>query len=178
VARLCGLATGKSLRSLEENLCAHASTSAAIGGGAENICWPRVFLAVTQSEQSTVILPAIRRSRRWRKRDAFFDAIERGFAWQARITTPIAGLTGFYTLIWLDLWSRFLFASYWWMHAMIITWLIFTVMLILHRLLYPRAQVDPEATFRLIEKLYLFLLTLSATTVFSAAGVHGLLILE
>ena len=134
---------------------------------------------------TTVILPAIRRFKTPEERVALFDAIERGFAWQARITTLIAGLTGFYMLIRLDLWSRFLFASYWWMHAMIITWLIFTVMLfvaeplILHRWLHVRAQVDPEATFRLIEKLHLFLLTLSAITVFGAtAGAHGLLIFE
>ena len=134
---------------------------------------------------TTVILPAIRRFKTPEERVAFFAAIERGFAWQARITTLIAGLTGFYMLIRLDLWSRFLFASYWWMHAMIITWLIFTVMLfvaeplILHRWLHARAQVDPEATFRLIEKLHLFLLTLSAITVFGAtAGAHGLLIFE
>jgi uncharacterized membrane protein len=134
---------------------------------------------------TTVILPAIRRFKVPEERPAFFDAIESRFAWQARITTLIAGLTGFYMVIRLDLWRRFLFGGYWWMHAMVITWLIFIVMLfiaeplVLHRWLHARAKVDPEATFRLVERLHLFLLALSSITVFGAvAGSHGLLFFE
>jgi len=106
---------------------------------------------------TTVLLPAVRRFKSPEERLTFFDAIERRFAWQARITTLLAGLTGLYMLIRLDLWGRFLSVNYWWMHAMIIVWLIFTLMLfvaeplILHRWLHSRAKTDPEATFALIE---------------------------
>jgi uncharacterized membrane protein len=130
---------------------------------------------------TTVLLPAVRRLKSPDERVTFFDAIERRFAWQARITTLLAGFTGFYMLIRLDLWGRFLLAAYWWMHAMIILWLIFTTMLfvaepmILHRWFDERAKADPEGTFALIEWLHRILLALSLTTVLGAvAGSHGL----
>ena len=59
----------------------------------------------------------------------FFDQIEQRFAWQARISTAIAGLTGFYMLYRFDLWDFFRYTAYWWMHAMVAVWLLFTLML-------------------------------------------------
>jgi len=41
----------------------------------------------------------------------------------------VAGLTGFYMIIRLDLWGGFLSAAYWWMDAMVALWLLFTLML-------------------------------------------------
>jgi hypothetical protein len=71
------------------------------------------------------------------------------------------------------------------MHAMVVVWLIFTVMLfiaeplVLHSWLHARAKVDPEATFRLVEKLHLFLLASSTITIIGAvAGAHGLLVFQ
>lgn len=69
---------------------------------------------------TTTLLAAVRRFKAPEERLAFFNAIEQRFARQARITTLLAGLTGFFMVIRLNLWSRFLFAGYWWMHAMII----------------------------------------------------------
>jgi uncharacterized membrane protein len=129
---------------------------------------------------TTVLLPAIRRLRSPKDRLALFDAIERRFAWQARVTTAIAGLTGLDMLVRLDLWHRFLSASYWWMHAMVVVWLLFMVMLfvaeplILHRWLLARAKVEPEATFRRVVRLHRVLLMLSLITLVGAvAGSHG-----
>jgi uncharacterized membrane protein len=134
---------------------------------------------------TTVLLPAVRSLKAPNDRLALFDAIERRFAWQARITTMVAGLTGLDMLVRLDLWHRFLTASYWWMHAMVIVWLLFTVMLfiaeplILHRWLLDRAKVEPEATFRLVERLHRLLLALSLITLVGAvAGSHGFLLFE
>ena len=56
---------------------------------------------------TTVLLPAVRRLKTPAERVAFFDAIERRFAWQARATTLLGGLTGFYMTTRLELWSRF-----------------------------------------------------------------------
>src|SRR5665213_279543 len=95
---------------------------------------------------TTVLLPAIRRLRAPDERLALFDAIERRFAWQARIMTLITGLTGLDMMFRLDLWDRFLTVSYWWMDAMVLVWLLFTLMLfvaeplILHRWLMARAK--------------------------------------
>jgi hypothetical protein len=81
--------------------------------------------------------------------------------------------------------DRFLSASYWWMHAMVIVWLLFSAMLfaaeplILHRRLLARARDEPEATFALIERLHRILLALSLITVLGAvAGSHGFLLFE
>ena len=134
---------------------------------------------------TTVMLPAIRRLKRAEERLAFFDAFERRFASQARITTLLTGLTGLYMLIRFDLWKRFLATSFWWMHAMVLVWLLFTLMLFvaeplfLHRWLLVRGKAAPESTFRLVEWLHRFLLILSIVTVFGAvAGSHGFLLFE
>ncbi len=129
---------------------------------------------------TTVLLPAVRRLKTPAERVAFFDAIERRFAWQARATTLLAGLTGFYMTTRLDLWSRFHSAAYWWMHAMVAVWLLFTIMLfvaeplVLHRWFQKRAMSDPEGTFALIERMHRVLLAVSLITVLGAvAGSHG-----
>jgi uncharacterized membrane protein len=131
---------------------------------------------------TTVLLPAVRRLERPNVRMEFLDRIEQRFAWQARIWTAIAGLTGFYMLYRMDAWGRFLHGAYWWMHAMVAVWLVFTLMLfvteplVLHDWLLARPRVNPEATFKIIEWLHRVLLLLSLITVFGAvAGSHGLL---
>ncbi len=129
---------------------------------------------------TTVMLPAIRSREAAEERLPFFDDFERRFAWQARITTVLAGLTGLYMLVRLDLWYRFLEVSFWWMHAMALVWLLFTLMLFvaeplfLHRWIMARARTAPESTFRLVQQLHRILLALSLVTVFGAvAGSHG-----
>ena len=129
---------------------------------------------------TSVLLPAVRRLKTPAERVAFFDAIERRFAWQARATTLLAGLTGFYMTTELDLWSRFQSVTYWWMHAMVAVWLLFTTMLfvaeplVLHRWFQKRAMSDPEGTFALIERMHRVLLAVSLITVLGAvAGSHG-----
>jgi uncharacterized membrane protein len=129
---------------------------------------------------TTVLLPAVRRMKDPQERVSFFEQIESRFAWQARATTILVGLSGFYiTVVW-DLWSRFERVAYWWMHAMVLVWLVFTVMLFiaeplfLHRWFLGRAMKQPESTFRLIERLHWILLAISIlTTLGAVAGSHG-----
>ena len=129
---------------------------------------------------TTVLLPSVRRLKSPAERVAFFEAIEGRFAWQARVTTLLVGATGFHLVQAWNLWDRFASASYWWMHAMVAVWAIFTVMLFvaeplfLHRWFRERAQRDPEGTFHRIERLHWVLLTISLVTVVGAvAGAHG-----
>ena len=95
---------------------------------------------------TTVLLPAIRRLKTPDERIAFFDAVERRFAWQARWMVLLAGLSGLYMIDRLDLWQRFETIEYWWMHAMVCLWLLFAAMLFvaeplfLHRWLAERAR--------------------------------------
>jgi uncharacterized membrane protein len=130
---------------------------------------------------TTVLLPSVRRLKTPAERVAFFETIEGRFAWQARVTTLIAGASGFYLVERWDLWFRFADPSWWWMHAMVAVWLLFTLMLFvaeplfLHRRFLEAATRDPERTFRRIERLHWVLLTVSLLTVLGAvAGSHGL----
>ena len=129
---------------------------------------------------TTVLLPAVRRHGDPAEWVELFERLESRFAAQARWTTLIAGVTGFW-LVWRsDMWSRFVEPRFWWMHAMVVVWLLFTAMLFvieplfLHRRLRERARRDPVGTLVLIERLHRVLLALSLVTVFGAvAGSHG-----
>ena len=68
---------------------------------------------------TTVLLPAVRDLHAAAERVDFFETVERRFGNQARVTTVLAGLSGFYMLVRLDLWDHFLSLEYWWMHAMV-----------------------------------------------------------
>ena len=132
---------------------------------------------------TTVLLPATRRLVSPAERVRFFERIEAGFARQARWTALITGFSGFYLVHRLDAWSRFQQMSSWWMHAMVLVWGLFMLMLFvleplwLHRWFERSAQSRPEATFKLIQRLHWFLLTISLLTIAGAvAGSHGWLL--
>jgi uncharacterized membrane protein len=128
-----------------------------------------------------VLLPGLMRAVPAAQRLALFENIESRFAFQARISTLIAGGSGFYLTYAFDAWDRFLTpASFWWMHAMVAIWAIFTFVLFvaepwfLHRWFHERASVDPEATFRLVWRMHVILLTASLVTMAGAVlGSHG-----
>lgn len=129
---------------------------------------------------TTIVLPAALRSA-----DAarLAEAVERRFAPQARIATLLVGASGFYMVDRFELWDRFRSAAFWWMHAMVLVWLIFTLVLFvaeplfLDRWFRARMQTDPQATLRKLVRLHWLLLTLSLVTVLGAvAGSHGLLL--
>lgn len=127
-----------------------------------------------------VLLPSIRASRQAAKRLALFESLESRFALQSKITTALVGLTGLYMVESLGLWSRFLETRFWWMHAMVAIWLVFTVVLFvaeplfLHRWFRARATREPESTFAIVLAIHRLLLALSIVTLAGAlAGSHG-----
>lgn len=129
---------------------------------------------------TTVILPAIRRMDSKEDKINTFERIEGRFAIQAKVTTVLTALTGFYMLYRLDAWDRYLDLSYWWIHAMTLVWLIFTVILFilepyfLHKIFRKYAMDNPEKAFKIIQRAHWFLLTISLITIFgSVAGSHG-----
>lgn len=129
---------------------------------------------------TTVLLPATRRLKSAEEQVAFFEKIEQGFAQQARYTTLLTGLSGFYLVTALDAWPRYGLAQFWWMHAMTAVWAIFTLVLfvleplILHKWFLQKAAQNPEKTFRLIQRLHWVLLGISLITIFGAVGgAHG-----
>jgi len=129
---------------------------------------------------TTVLLPAVAQMKSAAERIEFFEHIECRFATQARCTTLLVGLSGFYMVHLLDAWNRFAELRFWWMHAMVLVWLMFTLMLfvleplVLQRQLKQRAQRHPEKTFALIQRMHWLLLSLSLIAVAGAvAGSHG-----
>jgi len=129
---------------------------------------------------ATVLMPEIGRSRPPDERFVAFHALEKRFARQSRITTLLAGASGLYMTWRLDAWSWFTSVATWWMPAMALIWLIFTLMLFaveplfLDRWLALRAASKPAATFQWFQRLHHVLLGLSLLTIAGAvAGLHG-----
>ena len=126
------------------------------------------------------VLPAVRRGDLGPNRLQAFEAVERRFSWHARIAILIVGLTGVYMIDRADLWDRFRVAEFWWMHAMVALWLVFSALLFVAEPLIPRRRFDrwamaqPDAAFGLLQRLHWLLLVLSLITIFGAvAGSHG-----
>ena len=129
---------------------------------------------------TTVLLPAVRSFKSPEERVAFFEQVEGRFARQARWTTALVGITGFWLTWRFDLWWRFADAAYWWMHAMVAVWVIFTLMLFIIEPFFLRnhaaqhAVHDPVGMFRRVQRLHWFLLGISLITILGAvAGAHG-----
>jgi uncharacterized membrane protein len=130
---------------------------------------------------TTVLLPALRRMPDHGQRLAVFDAIESRFSKQARISIILAGLTGLYMLIRMDMWQQFTLLPFWWLHAMVCVWAIFALMLfvlepfVVHRRFARWAARDSDTAFRAIHRLHIVLLVLALLTVLGAvAGSYGL----
>ena len=128
-----------------------------------------------------VLLPGLTRHVAAETRLGLFEMIEGRFAAQARVSTQIVGATGFYMTYRLDVWDRFLHpADFWWMHLMVAIWAAFTFVLFvaeplfLHRWFHARALRDASGTFRIVQRMHIFLLSLSLIAVAGAAlGAHG-----
>ena len=134
---------------------------------------------------TTVLIPAIKKIKSKEDRINTFEQIEGRFALQAKITTLITGITGFYMLYEMDAWSRYLDPRFWWIHAMTLVWLLFTVVLyileplVLHKLFKKYSQENPEKTFRFMHRAHWILLSLSIITIIGAvAGCHGLFFIK
>lgn len=131
---------------------------------------------------TTVIIPAVKKMKSKEEQMETFEKIEGRFALQAKITTLITGISGFYMVYVLDAWNRFLEPRYWWFHTMVIVWVLFTIVLyilepfILHKLFKKYANINPEKTFNIMHKAHWILLILSLITIAGAVfGSHGFL---
>ena len=130
-----------------------------------------------------LLLPALKRMPSPAEAMVFFTDFRRRFAAQARYTTFLVGLSGFYMTFVMDAWYRFAQWQYWWMHTMVLVWLLFTVMLFVFE---PRSrrQSSPtpqqkitNQTFASIQRKHMILLIVSLLTIAGAvAGSHGWLI--
>lgn len=127
---------------------------------------------------TAVVLPAARAARD----PAMFERVERRFAAQTRWTLIVAGLAGFYMVERLGLWPRFAMARFWWMHAMVILWVLYVLALfvvepfLLRERFAARLARDPDGALRRLQRHHWGMLAVSLATIAAAvAGSHGLL---
>jgi uncharacterized membrane protein len=128
---------------------------------------------------TTVVLPAVSAMAEPKRRLEMFEAIERRFSGQVKVSVPLAGLSGAYMAERLDIWSRFVTPGGWWLMAMAVIWLIFMAMLfviepLLHEGFHRAAMHDPTATFRFVQRAHWVLCSAAVLVAAAAvAGAHG-----
>jgi uncharacterized membrane protein len=134
---------------------------------------------------TTVIIPAVKKLKSKEEQIKTFEEIEGRFAIQAKITTLITGITGFYMMYELDTWERYLDYRFWWIHAMTLIWVLFTLILfvlepfVLHKLFKKYAEKNPTRIFSIMHNAHWILLLLSLlTTAGVVAGSHGLFFIK
>lgn len=126
-----------------------------------------------------VVMPSIRALHPPAERLAAFHRIEGRFAPQARIWVLLAGASGLWMSWRGEMWERFADLHFWWMHAMVIIWLIFAMMLfVLEPLALHRRMAnspDPAQDFARMERVHRILLATSAIALIGAVGgSHGM----
>ncbi len=110
---------------------------------------------------------------------ALFEAIENRFAAQVRWSIPLAGLTGLWMTLRLELWGLFPNPSFWWLDAMVFLWTLFMLLVFViepfaHGRLSSLAARDPAAALRRVFRAHIVLLAAAAVTILGAvAGAHG-----
>lgn len=124
-----------------------------------------------------VLIPALARTDEATRMARFHD-LESRFAPQARVWVLLAGGSGLWMIWRADMWSRFADPQFWWMHAMVLAWLPFALMLfvleplVLHKRM--RDSRDPASDFRRLRVIHQVLLALSLIAALgAAAGAHG-----
>jgi uncharacterized membrane protein len=129
---------------------------------------------------TTVLIPSLNQIADADDKLELFEQLEGKFGFQARITTLITGLSGFYMLDFLNAWDRYQHLQFWWVHLMTFIWVIFTVVLfvleplVLHRWFKEQATKNSATAFAWLHRMHKVLLTLSLLAVLGAvAGSHG-----
>lgn len=131
---------------------------------------------------TTIVLPRARELPDAGEAVAFFEAFERRFAGQARVSILLAGLSGLYMLIEMNAWDRFRYTAFWWMHLMVAVWVLFALMvyiiepLVIHRMFYEFALRQKHRAFAVAQRLHVVALTISVIAIGAALlGAHGAL---
>ncbi|NIJ16303.1 hypothetical protein [Sphingobium vermicomposti] len=127
-----------------------------------------------------VVMPSIGRAAPGDSRMSFFRQLEGRFAFQARLWVLLAGMSGLWMVHRGHMWVRFADPRFWWMHAMLLTWLIFAAMLFVIEPMFVHRHTDrsvhSEAHFRVMGRMHRALLALSLVTLLGAVGgSHGLI---
>lgn len=128
----------------------------------------------------TVVLIPLLRTNKDMDSLTLFNQIENRFAYIARAVVLIAGISGFYMVYQLNAWDRFFDLTFFWMHAMLILWLIFMVALFIVEPFFLKdhgrmvKQKHNISNLRKTQIVHWILLSLSlVVVVISVLGAHG-----
>ena len=131
---------------------------------------------------TTIVLPHTRQLADATTAIETFEAFERRFAKQARISILMAGLSGIYMLFALNAWNRFTQVSFWWLHLMVVVWLLFALLLyvleplFLHKRFRSMAVENADRAFTLATRAHVAALLASAIAIaVGILGAHGAL---
>ncbi len=126
------------------------------------------------------LLPSIRKENDQSQALVTFEKLEARFSTIAKVTTVLAAVSGFTLLHLLNGWARFQQTKHWWLYAMIIIWLLFSLILFviepffLHKLKKRFSNYSASEISLLIQRVHAILLLLSLLTIAAAvAGSHG-----
>ena len=129
---------------------------------------------------TTIVLPHARGLPNALDAVASFEAFERRFAFQARISILLVGLSGTYLLTKLDAWNRFQYASFWWLDLMVAVWMLFALMVyvlepfVFHRRFQKFALRNKDRAFAVAIELHAVALIISALAIGAGVlGAHG-----
>jgi uncharacterized membrane protein len=129
------------------------------------------------SAVTTIVLPRARELPEAKDAIEAFEAFERRFAQQMRVSILLVGLSGLYMIMKLDGWDRFVHASFWWLDLMVVVWVLFALMvyilepLVMHKRFHDFALREKHRAFALATRLHVVALCVSAVTII--AGVLG-----
>lgn len=125
-----------------------------------------------------VILPLARR--RGADGVALFEAVERRFSGQVRLSVLLVGASGFWMTWRMEAWDHFHDPASWWMGAMLALWLFFMLLLfVVEPLVEGRVAASarryPDAALKRLARMHGVLLLAAAVTLLGAVGgAHGL----
>jgi uncharacterized membrane protein len=129
---------------------------------------------------TTIVLPQARRLSDAKDAVAAFEAFERRFAAQVRVSILLVGLSGGYMLAKLDVWERFQYASFWWLDLMVAVWIVFALLvyvlepLVLHRRFREFALHNKNRAFAAAMGFHVAALAISAFAIVAGVlGAHG-----
>jgi uncharacterized membrane protein len=129
-----------------------------------------------------ILIPALKEFTQENNKMQLFEKLEGKFAKQAKITTLLTGLSGFYMLEFMQGWSRYSSLDYWWLHLMTMVWIVFTLVLFvfepwfLHRWFLNAAMLNSVKTFKVLHYMHIILLSISIMAIVGALlGSHGYL---
>ena len=130
---------------------------------------------------TTVLIPSLKNINDSTNKLWLFEQLEGKFSFQAKLTTLLTGISGFYMVEVMNAWDRYQQLQFWWMHLMALIWIVFTLVLFvleplfLHQWFHEQAVKNSAKTFSLVHTIHKILLALSLLAVFGAvAGAHGL----